>query len=77
MMISVSEIFDAVLSWGFNISNIGSKMSYTQAAERDFIPINLRLGPTLKLELDDYNSLAFTVDVNKTLGAYSSGVSSR
>ncbi|NNC83221.1 MAG: type IX secretion system outer membrane channel protein PorV [Flavobacteriales bacterium] len=59
--------FDAVLSAGFNISNIGSKMSYTQAAERDFIPINFRIGPTLKLLLDEYNSLAFTVDVNKLL----------
>ncbi|NND94188.1 MAG: type IX secretion system outer membrane channel protein PorV [Flavobacteriales bacterium] len=59
--------FDAVLSAGFNISNIGSKMSYTTAAERDFIPINFRLGPTLKLLLDDYNSLAFTFDVNKLL----------
>lgn len=59
--------FDAVLSAGFNISNIGSKMSYSSAAERDFIPINLRLGPTLKLLLDDYNSLAFTVDANKLM----------
>lgn len=59
--------FDAVLSAGFNISNIGSKMSYTTAAERDFIPINLRLGPTLQLMLDDYNTLAFTFDVNKLL----------
>ena len=59
--------FDAVVSAGMNISNIGSKMSYTSAAERDFIPINLRLGPSLKLLLDDYNSLTFTVDANKLL----------
>ncbi len=58
---------DAVLSAGFNISNIGSKMSYSEAADRDFIPINLRLGPTLKLNLDEYNSIAFTVDANKLL----------
>lgn len=58
---------DAVVSAGLNISNIGSKMAYTTAAERDFIPINLRLGPALKLLLDDYNSLTFTVDANKLL----------
>ncbi len=59
--------FDAVVSAGINISNIGSKMSYTSAAERDFIPINLRMGPSLKLLLDDYNSLTFTIDANKLL----------
>jgi hypothetical protein len=59
--------FDAVVSAGINISNIGSKMSYTSAAERDFIPINLRMGPSIKLLLDDYNSLTFTVDANKLL----------
>lgn len=59
--------FDAVVSAGINISNIGSKISYTSAAERDFIPINLRLGPSLKLLLDDYNSLTFTIDANKLL----------
>ncbi|MEZ7976936.1 MAG: type IX secretion system outer membrane channel protein PorV, partial [Flavobacteriales bacterium] len=31
-------------NYGMNISNIGSKMSYTETAARDFIPANLRLG---------------------------------
>jgi hypothetical protein len=58
----------AVFSAGLNISNIGSKMSYSDAgAVKDFIPINLRLGPTLEVALDEYNSIAFTIDVNKLL----------
>ena len=59
--------YDAIVSAGFNISNIGSKMSYTTAAQRDFIPINLRFGPSLTLKLDDYNSLTFTTDFNKLM----------
>lgn len=58
---------DAVFAFGLNISNIGAKMSYTSTSERDFIPINLRLGPALTVELDEYNSIGINVDVNKLL----------
>lgn len=59
---------DAVFSWGVSINNIGSKMNYNEASlKKDFIPTNLRFGPTLKLDIDDFNSLAFSVDINKLL----------
>jgi Type IX secretion system protein PorV len=58
---------DATLSAGINISNIGNKMSYTNSQERDFIPINLRLGPALTVEFDEFNKLTTTVDFNKLL----------
>lgn len=59
---------DANIAWGVSINNIGSKMNYNEAnMEKDFIPTNLRLGPTLKLDIDEYNSLAFSVDLNKLL----------
>lgn len=54
-------------AFGVNISNIGSKISYTETSEKDFIPINLRFGPTLTTHLDDYNDLSFTLDLNKLL----------
>ena len=58
----------ADFSWGVSINNIGSKMNYNEASlEKDFIPTNLRLGPTLKLNIDDYHSLAFSLDINKLL----------
>jgi hypothetical protein len=57
----------AKLAAGINISNIGAKISYTETTERDFIPINLRLGPTLTLDLDEYNSLGIMLDINKLL----------
>lgn len=55
------------LRWGLNISNIGSKISYTNSSNKDFIPTNLRLGAAYKFALDDYNSLTATVDVNKLM----------
>jgi hypothetical protein len=58
---------DAQLSFGTNISNMGQKISYSDNQEAAFIPINLRLGGTLNLELDDYNSFAFSLDLNKLL----------
>lgn len=54
-------------AFGMNISNIGAKMSYTETAAQDFIPINLRIGPSFKLDMDEYNSLTFAFDVNKLL----------
>lgn len=52
---------------GMNISNIGSKMSYTETAARDFIPANLRLGTAYTVKVDDYNAVTFTLDANKLL----------
>jgi len=57
---------DADFAWGAAITNIGSKISYNgQSDRRDFIPTTLRLGAGLKLELDEYNSLAFNLDFSK------------
>ncbi|MFY0626072.1 MAG: type IX secretion system outer membrane channel protein PorV [Reichenbachiella sp.] len=55
------------LSFGANISNIGQKVTYTDDSQEDFIPINLRLGTALKMELDPFNSLTFAVDFNKLM----------
>lgn len=54
-------------AFGLNISNIGNKVSYTNTSEKDFIPMNLRLGPSYKIHFDDYNSMALMVDINKLL----------
>jgi hypothetical protein len=58
---------DADLSIGMNISNIGSKISYTETGRKDFIPINLRLGPALNFKLNEFNELAVVMDFNKLL----------
>nr|NQU88985.1 type IX secretion system outer membrane channel protein PorV [Bacteroidota bacterium] len=58
----------AEFSFGAMISNIGTKISYSDATtEKDFIPTNLRFGPRLTMDLDNYNRLSFTLDINKLL----------
>ena len=57
----------SILSAGLNISNIGTKISYTETGVKDFIPTNFRLGTDLKMELDQYNTIAFGIDINKLL----------
>ncbi|NME66431.1 type IX secretion system outer membrane channel protein PorV [Flammeovirga aprica] len=59
--------YDATFAWGWNISNIGTKMNYSEESQEDFLPTNLRLGATLTTEFDPYNKLTFGVDVNKLL----------
>ena len=59
---------DGEFSWGVAITNMGSKMNYSDAnSKSDFIPTNLRLGPTLKINIDEFNSIALSVDINKLL----------
>lgn len=60
--------FDADIAWGINISNIGSKVSYSNTSiKKDFIPTTLRFGPSMNFHIDDYNSIAVNVDVTKLL----------
>jgi len=53
--------------FGVNISNIGTKISYTDDKDPDFIPTNLRIGGIIGLDIDEYNSIALTMDLNKLL----------
>ena len=52
---------------GINFSNIGSKISYDQGANKEFLPANMRLGATFTNALDDYNSFSVSMDLNKLL----------
>jgi len=59
---------DGEFAWGMNISNIGSKISYSSSnTQKDFIPTNFRIGPSLLLNIDEYNSISFMFDINKLL----------
>lgn len=58
---------NGTLSLGAQISNIGAKISYTDNANKDFLPTNLRLGTAYTMELDMYNTLTLLLDFNKLL----------
>lgn len=58
---------ESLLGLGFNISNIGTKISMDGGNTEYFIPTNMRLGASLTYPLDDYNTLAISADLNKLL----------
>ena len=58
---------NSTLSWGAAITNLGAKISYSDANNRDFIPTNLRMGGAYKIEVDPKNSFTFAADLNKLL----------
>ncbi len=58
---------DALIAFGGNISNIGAKMSYSDSQTSDFIPINMRIGTACTFDLDQYNQITITIDINKLL----------
>jgi len=55
------------LTIGLAITNIGSKITYTNSLYRDFLPANFGLGGAWTFNFDTHNSLTFTTDINKML----------
>jgi len=55
------------LTIGLAITNIGSKITYTNSLFRDFLPANFGLGGAWTFNFDKHNSLTFTTDINKML----------
>lgn len=58
---------ESYFALGFNLSNLGGKMSYDENDTRNFIPANMRLGVSYELPFDDYNRLMITAEANKML----------
>jgi len=54
-------------AWGWNISNIGTKVSFNNGENPAFLPTNLRLGASFMFPLADYHNLAINLDLNKLL----------
>ena len=58
---------ECMLGLGLNASNIGTKISYDDGATYEFIPTNLRLGASLLIPIDEYNTISFSADINKLM----------
>jgi len=53
---------------GFNISNIGPKLDYSNNEDNAaYLPTNLRIGAGYDFILDEYNTVALTLETNKLL----------
>jgi hypothetical protein len=55
------------LSLGINLSNLGPKISYVDAAQADPIPTQLRFGIAYKVFKNEGNDLTITADFSKLL----------
>ncbi|TCD02816.1 type IX secretion system outer membrane channel protein PorV [Pedobacter psychroterrae] len=58
---------DAIVSGGINISNVGTKMNYSEGATKIFLPTNLKIGAASTFLIDDYSQFTFALDLNKLL----------
>ncbi len=56
-----------VYTFATTINNIGNKIAYSATAQRDFLPMNLKIGNSFKAKFDKYNSLLLAVDLQKLL----------
>ena len=55
------------LGLGFNIQNVGSKISYYGDDRSQFLPATLRLGASLMVPVDEYNRFSIAFDASKLL----------
>jgi len=66
--LEIRGLENAYFDFGLNISNIGAKISYSSSSTlRDFIPTNLRLGPSFIMDIDEFNRISVALDLNKLL----------
>ncbi|MDE5874593.1 MAG: type IX secretion system outer membrane channel protein PorV [Muribaculaceae bacterium] len=54
-------------AFGFDLSNVGTKVSYDHGTTYAFLPTDLRLGAEFMFPVADYNTLAIGLDLNKLL----------
>ncbi|WPU93774.1 type IX secretion system outer membrane channel protein PorV [Mucilaginibacter sabulilitoris] len=58
---------DNLFAFGAHISNIGSKISYSDVEPAYFLPANLKIGAANTWNFDETNQLTLTLDLNKLL----------
>ena len=54
-------------NFGFNLSNIGTRITYDKGDNYNFIPANLRLGVGYQIPFDKYNRLLISLEANKMM----------
>ncbi|MEL6811642.1 MAG: type IX secretion system outer membrane channel protein PorV [Bacteroidota bacterium] len=59
--------FDGRWRAGFNISNLGPKISYDDVGQENFLPTNLGIGGGFDFILDEYNKVGVNAEINKLL----------
>ena len=58
---------ECMINLGLNASNIGSKISYDGGQTNQFIPTNLRIGASIMIPVDAFNTFSISADANKLM----------
>lgn len=58
---------DTELALGLNLSNIGTKMSYSDGGSKSFLPANMKLGGATTFILDGLSRFTVALDLNKLM----------
>ena len=61
------EKFNGIWRFGFNISNLGPRMSYDELGKKYFIPTNFKIGSAFDFIFDSVNKLSLNLELNKLL----------
>jgi hypothetical protein len=61
------ESRNSLLSLAGSVTNVGAKLSYSDAANKDFIPVTIRVASSYKMDLNPYNSFTFALDFSKLM----------
>ena len=64
---SPGKLYKHNFNLGLDISNLGNKISYSDAMKRDFLPANFRLGFAYDMWVDKFNKFTLAFDLNKLL----------
>jgi hypothetical protein len=59
--------FNGIWRFGFNISNLGPRMSYDELGKKYFIPTNFKIGSAFDFIFDSANKLSLNLELNKLL----------
>lgn len=59
--------FDGRWRGGFNFSNLGPKVTYSDGGKENFIPSNMKLGSGFDFILNDMNTISTTFEITKLL----------
>jgi len=59
---------DVIWRFGVTMQNIGSKIRYNEAqTAADWLPVNLRVGGSNTIQIDDYNSFMLSLEMSKLM----------
>ena len=58
---------ESTFGFGFNISNIGTKISYDKGTTSNFIPTTLRLGVSYYVPFNDFNRIVISAETSRLL----------